>query len=56
MKKCIKVFIAILGILILIFAEYRFIMRNLCPYVAEDAIYIEFFEQIDAYDLEEWSE
>lgn len=56
MKKCIKAFIIILGILILMFAEYRFIMCSLCPYVSEDAVYIEFFEQVDVYDLEEWSE
>jgi hypothetical protein len=56
MKKCIKTLIIILGILALMFAEYRFIMRNLCPYVAEDAVYIELFGQIDAYDFEEWSE
>lgn len=52
MKKCVKAFIVILGILVLIFAEYRFIMINLHPYVSEDAIYIEFFGQIDAYDKE----
>jgi len=51
MKKYIKVLVIILGILILMFAEYRFIMLNLCPYVSEDTIYIELFDQVDAYDL-----
>lgn len=56
MKKYIKILIAILGILTLMFAEYRFIVCNLKPYVAEDTIYIELFDQVDAYDFEEWSE
>jgi hypothetical protein len=56
MKKYVKILIAILGILTLIFAEYRFIMCNLKPYVAEDTIYIELFDQVDVYDFEEWSD
>lgn len=56
MKKCTKILIVILGILALLFVEYRFIMCNLKPYVAEDTIYIELFDQVDAYDFEEWSE
>jgi hypothetical protein len=50
-KKCIATFIIILGILAIMFAEYRYIMLNLCPCVGEDnTIYIEIFGQVDAYD------
>ena len=53
MKK--KLSIALLCIIILIglaFAEYRYIMLNICPYCDEnDTIYIEIFGQIDVYDL-----
>lgn len=53
MKKYIKTLMVIIGILALMLIEYRFIMCNLHPYVseAEDTIYIELFEQVDAYDL-----
>ena len=51
-KKCIATFIIILGILAIMFAEYRYIMLNLCPCVGEDnTVYIEIFGQVDAYDM-----
>jgi len=48
-----KKLICILAILILMFAEYRFIMRNIKPYYAEDGfLCIEFMGQTDAYYAE----
>ena len=50
LKKFVVVLIAIL---VLMFAEYRFIMTNLCPYYAEDGyLCIEFMGQTDAYYAE----
>ena len=50
MKKFIVILIAIL---VLMFAEYRYIMTNLCPYYAEDGyLYIEVFGQVDTYYAE----
>ena len=47
MKKTI---IIILAIAMLMFAEYRFIMLNLCPYRGENGtVYIEIFNQVDEY-------
>jgi hypothetical protein len=49
-----KKFIAILcAILVLMFAEYRFIMTHIKPYYAEDGfLCIEFMGQTDAYYAE----
>jgi hypothetical protein len=45
-----KIIIIILAILMLMFAEYRFIMHNLCPYRGENGtMYIEVFGQVDEY-------
>ena len=50
MKKAI---IIILAIIMLMFAEYRFIMLNLCPYYGENnTIYVEIFGQVDEYYAE----
>ena len=51
MKKFIKIAIAMLSIALLMFAEYRYIMRNLEPRINENGnISIEMFGQIDEYD------
>ena len=54
MKKFIKFFIILLALIALMFAEYRYIMTNIKPYRgANSTVYIEIFEQIDEYELEE---
>ena len=50
-KKILCITLFILALASLMIAEYRFIMVNLCPSVDDDAIYIEFFGQVDAYDI-----
>ena len=54
MKKGIITVIAILLALItLMYAEYRYIMENQCPYRGENGtVYIEIFGQIDEYYAE----
>jgi len=52
-NKVIKVIIGILIIFSLMFAEYRFIMWNLRPYIANDnLVYIELFGQYEEYYAE----
>ena len=42
--------IALVSILVLMFAEYRYIMCNLHPYRGENGtVYIEIFGQVDTY-------
>ena len=54
-----KIIIIALAVLSLMYAEYRFIMLNLCPYKGENnTVYIEFMGQVDEYyadsiDMEE---
>jgi hypothetical protein len=53
MKRLVKVLITLVSIAVLMFAEYRFIMLNLCPYFAEDGfLCIEFMGQVDSYYAE----
>ena len=48
-----KIIIIILAVITLMFAEYRFIMLNLCPYRGENGtVYIELFGQVDEYYAE----
>lgn len=50
MKKLVVILIAIL---VLMFAEYRYIMTHITPYYAEDGfLCIEFMGQTDAYYAE----
>ena len=52
-----KLIIAILVLLSLMFVEYRFIMRNLCPYQGDNGtVYIEFAGRVDEYYAEPASE
>lgn len=49
-KKCVIALVSILAILMLMFAEYRYIMCNLHPYRGENGtVYIEIFGQVDIY-------
>lgn len=50
MKRTI---IAIIAILAIMYAEYRYIMVNICPYLGENGtVYLEIFEQVDEYYAE----
>ena len=57
MKKIAKFVIAIMVLLSIMFAEYRFIMLSIKPYRGErGTIYIEVFGQVDEYYAEEWED
>lgn len=50
MNKLIKVVIAVFIVLVLMFAEYRFIMHNIRPYLGNNnTVYLEFYGMIDEY-------
>lgn len=52
-----KKIIATILILMLMFAEYRFIMLNIKPYLGDNGtVYLEIFEQVDEYYAEPASE
>lgn len=52
-KKLIVALSIITAMLVIMFAEYRFIMINQHPYCGdEDTLYIEIFGQVDEYYLE----
>lgn len=52
-----KIIIAILVLAAFMFAEYRFIMHNLCPYKGDNGtVYIEFMGQVDEYYADSVSE
>jgi len=52
MKKVIIIAICILS---LMFAEYRFIMAHIKPYIVErGTVYLEIFGHIDEYYAESW--
>ena len=54
MKHTIMAIIfGIMFITTLMFAEYRYIMHNICPYLGENnTVYIEIFGQTDEYYAE----
>lgn len=48
-----KIIIILAATLVLMFAEYRYIMTNLYPYYSDDGyLCIEFCGQVDAYNIE----
>ena len=52
-----KKLLILLAIIVLMFAEYRFIMCNLRPYEGENGtVYIEFMGNVDEYYAEPASE
>ena len=54
MKKIIKFAITIILILSTMYFEYRFIILNIRPYIGEgNTIYLEVFDQVDEYNMEE---
>ena len=55
MKKFVAFILALVAVLTLMFAEYRYIMTHMTPYVGDDGtVYIEIFDQVDEYDAEKW--
>ena len=52
MKKFVIALTAIALLATLMFAEYRYIMVNLCPYYADGYVYIDFMGQTDTYYAE----
>lgn len=53
-KKIIKIIAGLLVVFSLMFAEYRFIMHNIHPYLGENnTVYLEIFGQVDTYYAEE---
>lgn len=54
MKKAI---LAILILASIMYAEYRFIMLNICPYLGNNGtVYLEIFNQVDEYYADSASE
>ena len=52
-----KVILTILTLAAIMYAEYRYIMVNLCPYQGENGtVYIEIFEHVDEYYADNVSE
>ena len=53
-NKLIKLFLIFIALVGLMYGEYRYIMTHQRVYVDEEnnAIYVEIFDQIDAYDIE----
>jgi hypothetical protein len=54
MKKAITIIVAIIMLLGIMFAEYRYIMTNINPYKGDgNTVYLEVFGQVDEYEMEE---
>jgi hypothetical protein len=52
-----KVILAILILASIMYAEYRFIMLNLCPYKGDNGtVYVEFMGNVDEYYADPVSE
>lgn len=57
MKKLVALALAIVAVLGIMFAEYRYIMCNIRPYRGENGtVYLEVFDQVDEYYADEWEE
>lgn len=55
MKKLVMLALAIVAVLGIMFAEYRYIMTNIKPYRGENGtVYLEIFDQVDEYYADEW--
>lgn len=48
-----KKIIAAILVLLLMYAEYRYIMVNIKPSVDNGTVYLEVFGQVDEYELED---
>lgn len=48
-----RIFVLVLFLILLMFAEYRMIMNNIRPYRGEDGtVYLEVFGMVDVYNAE----
>lgn len=57
MKTITKIIAMALIVISFMFAEYRFIMHNIRPYLGENnTVYLEIFEQVDVYYAENINE
>lgn len=57
MKTITKIIAVVLIIMSFMFAEYRFIMHNIRPYIGENnTVYLEIFEYTDEYYAEDMEE
>ena len=55
MKKIIAFILAIMAVLTLMFAEYRYIMVNIKPYRCDNGtVYLEIFDRVDEYYADKW--
>lgn len=55
MKKLIKIALALVVLLGIMFAEYRYIMTHITPYRGEGGtVYLEIFDNVDEYYADEW--
>ena len=55
MKKFITTILIIVAVLVIMFAEYRYIMTHIKPYRGENGtVYIEIFDQVDEYYADKW--
>ena len=54
-RKIIISIIFIVSVLVLMYAEYVYIIHNLCPYTEnEGTVYIELFGRIDEYEADQF--
>lgn len=54
MKKAIKIILALVVLLAIMYGEYRYIMTNISPYKGNDnTVYLEIFGQVDEYEMED---
>ena len=57
MKKIAKLIIILVAVLCIMFAEYRYIMIHINPYIgANNTVYLEVFNQVDEYLADEWED
>ena len=56
MKKFFKITAVVLGLLALMYGEYRYIMTHQAVYTDGNTVYIEMFNNIDVYDANEWED
>ncbi len=54
MKKAITIITALVVLLGIMYAEYRYIMTNICPTKGNNnTVYLEIFGQVDEYYVED---
>lgn len=57
MKKATVILLVIVALLGIMYAEYRYIMTNICPYRGENGtVYLEIFGEVDEYYADPVSE